>query len=516
MTDAASPPELARLATGIPGFDDVSYGGLPAGAATLVTGTVGSGKTVFALQYLAEGIRRFGQHGVFVTFGEPAGKLRRFVVEFGWDLAAWEADGRWAFVDGTVGPDEVTVVIGERVDLTILLNRIAAAVARTGATRVAIDSLGVLFARYGDTDAVRDGFLRVVAGLERLGVTTVITIGRDERAGGFTEYGVEEYVADALVILRNELSEEARRRTLEVLKFRGTHHRQGQFPFAINRELGVVVIPLAVTLDQPSSTRRIASGIPELDQMCGGGLFEGSVALVSGSTGTGKTTLALRFALAGAQRGEPAVVVGFEESRDQLVRGVAGWDVDVAALEADAKLRFVVDYPEVRTFEEHLVRIQAAVDEIGASRLVVDSLTSLRRSGPERSFREFALGLAAYAKQHRVATVLTTGQTALVGPEVAASQEHVSALSDAVVLLRYVEVYGDVRRGISVLKLRGSSHDTAIRAYTIGPDGLRIGEVLRTTTGILSGRPTQLDSAESARVATMFTETPAPSDPLTG
>ncbi|MGH3479471.1 MAG: circadian clock protein KaiC, partial [Nocardioidaceae bacterium] len=394
---------------------------------------------------------------------------------------------------------------GGHFDLTVLLNGITDAVERTGAQRVAIDSLNVLFARFEDSAAVRDGLVRITSRLERLGVTALMTIARDGESDHVTPMGVEEYVADNLIILRNELAEETRRRTIEVLKFRGTRHRQGEFPFAITREQGMVVIPLSVQLDQPTATGRITSGIPAFDEMCGGGLFQAAVTLISGSTGTGKTSVAMQFALAGAQRGEPALVVGFEESRDQMVRAVSGWPYDVAALEADGKLRFLIDYPEVRTFEEHLVRIQGAVADLGATRLVLDSLTSLRRGGPERSFREFTIGLTAFLKQHEVAGLLTTGQASLAGQDQTATQEHVSSLTDAIVMLRYIEVYGELKRGITVLKARGSDHDKTIREYTIGPDGIHIGSPLRTTTGIMSGRPSQLDATESARLTDIFT-----------
>ena len=175
-------------------------------------------------------------------------------------------------------------------------------------------------------------------------------------------------------------------------------------------------------------------------------------------------------------------------------------------------LRFVIDYPEGRTFEEHLVRIQAAADDIGARRVVLDSMTSLRRSGPVRNFDEFAIGLTAYLKDREITGMMTTGQASLVGPEVRATQEHVSALSDAIVLLRYVEVYGEIRRVVAVLKQRGSNHDTAIREYTIAADGVHVGAPLRTTTGLMSGRTTQLDAVESARVSEMFHELRDPDD----
>ncbi|MGN6332205.1 MAG: circadian clock protein KaiC [Motilibacteraceae bacterium] len=420
---------LPRLETGIPGFEHISHGGLPAGSVSLLTGPAGSGKTVFALQFLAEGVRRHHQSGVFVAFGETPDKLRRFVTEFGWDVPGWEAEGSWAFVDATIGAEGSTHVVGENVDLTVLLDRITAAVERTGARRVALDSLRFLFARFGPTEAVREGLVRISAGLERLGVTAVMTIGHDDDASG--TFGIEEYVADNVIVLRNGLAEEARRRTIEVLKFRGTRHRTGEFPFAITGEHGFVAIPLAVELSQPSGTGRISSGIAALDAMCGGGPFQDSMTLVSGSTGTGKTSLALQFALAGAQRGEPAVFVCFEESREQLLRGAAGWGYDVPALEAAGTLRFLVDYPEVRTLEEHLVRIQATVADIAATRLALDNLSVLRRVAPERAFLEFATGLTAHLKQREVAGLLTTAQTTLFGPDTSPTAEHVSALVDA-------------------------------------------------------------------------------------
>ena len=496
---------LPRLVTGINGFDEISSGGLPAASSTLVTGTVGSGKTVFALQFLAEGIRQQGEPGVFVTFGEPADKMRRFVIEFGWDVPGWESDGRWTFVDATPGVEESPLIVGEHYDLSVLLLRVANAVQRTGAKRVAIDSIGVLLARFGDLEAVRDVILRTTAELDRLGVTTVITVSRDDESEPM-RVGIEEVVADNLIVLRNTSVEESRRRTVEVIKLRGTHHRQGRFPFVITRERGMVVIPLTVRLDQPAMSQRIPSGIDGFDAMTGGGLLQSSVTLVSGSTGTGKTTFTLQFALTGAAAGEPVVVVGFEESRDQILRGMVGWGYDIPALEASGMLRFVIDYPEVRTFEEHLVRIQDAADDIGARRVVLDSMTSLRRSGPSRSFNEFAIGLTASLKDREITGMITPGQASLVGSEVRATEEHVSALSDAIVLLRYVEVYGEIRRVVAVLKQRGSDHDKAIRAYTIADDGVHVGAALRTTTGLMSGRTSQLDAMESERVYDMFPE----------
>jgi len=502
VTDAPA-DRLSRLATGITGFDEISSGGFPAGSCAVVTGSVGSGKTVFALQFLAEGIRGAEEAGVFVTFGEPAAKMRRFVTELGWDVPSWEAQGRWAFVDAAPGEDDPLVVVGERYDLTVLLQRITAAVERTGAARVSIDALDVLLSHFDDAEVVRNILVRTTGTLERLGVTTVMTLGRDAADLG-SHVGIEEQVADNVVALRTTPVEEGRRRTIEVVKMRGTHHRQGEFPFAIRAGQGIVVIPLTVRLDQPAMSERVASGVDGFDELTGGGLLQGSISLVSGSTGTGKTMFGLQFALAGAAAGEPTVIIDFEESRRQLLHGIAAWRSDVTALEDAGLLRFVIDYPEVRTFEEHLVEIQRAIDEIGARRLVLDSLTSLRRSGSARSFQEFAIGLTAYLKDHQITGVLTTGQESLVGPEVRATQEHISALSDAIILLRYVEVYGEIRRVLTVLKQRGSAHDTSIREFTVDERGIHVGAPLRTTVGMMSGLSTPLNATESARVDEMF------------
>lgn len=488
-TDQVPGDALPRLATGVPGLDVITFGGLPAGEVTLVSGTSGSGKTVFSMAFLAEGIRQFDQPGVCVTFGERPDKLRRFVVEFGWDVLAWEQENNWAFVDATVDTEAHTVIVGENFDLGILVSRIAAAVKRIGARRVVLDSLNDLFAHFGDRTALRDGLVRLFAELERMQVTAVVTIARREEYGEVAMFGVEDLLADNIIVLRNVLLDESRRRTVEVLKFRGTTHRRGEFPFAITRANGLVVIALAkVTLSQSSGQIRTSTGLPVLDQMLHGGLFRDSITLLSGATGTGKTVLALQFVLAAVSAGEPALFVGFEESTDQLSRTIRAWGYDLDTLQQQGKLRFLNDYPELASLEEHVVRIESAIEEMGAQRLAVDSLSTLRRIGSDRGFREFTIGLAGYLKEHHVTALFTTTQAALLGGS-SATNEHVSALSDVIFLLRYVEVGGEIRRAVTVLKHRGSVHDKSIREFTIDPDGIHIHEPLRAMTGILSGHP---------------------------
>ena len=479
-----APARLERLPSGIPGFDQITDGGLPAGGVTLVAGTAGSGKTVLAMQFLAAGINAYDEPAVFVSLAEAPDKIRRFVAEFGWAVSAWEEQGCFALVDATTSAANGRVVVGENIEFGVLLGRIEAAVKRVGARRVAIDSLDGLFERFGERAAVRHGLEAIAAGLEGMGVTAVMTMGRLHDYDAVTAFGVEEFVADNVVILRNSLVHDMRRRTVEVLKLRGTHHRRGEYPFGIIRDEGIVVIPLVSESGLPAADERITTGNPMLDEMCDGGVFQDAVTLVSGSTGIGKTTLALRFVLAGIAAGGNAVFAGFEESRHQLLRGFRAWGIDIEQLEAEGRLRLLCDPPEAMSFDEHLVRIKRAIAEIDANRLVVDSLTTLERSGADRVYREFVVGLSAHLKDRKVAAVLTSAHSA-ISPASPTTDRHISALADTVLLMRYVELNGEVRRCLVVLKLRGSDHDRRIREFTIGPDGVAIGGPL-AVQGVLS------------------------------
>lgn len=250
---------VEKLQTRIPGFDHISAGGLPSGRTTLLTGSAGSGKTVFAAQFLAEGILA-GQHGVFITFEESPEALRRNMRGFGWEIEGWEAQKKWAFVDASPKPFENIVEVGDY-DLQGLLLRIRRAIEFVGAQRVCMDSIGAIFNQLTDSGIVRRELFNIVSTLNSLGVTTTMTAERTQEYGDVARYGVEQFVADNVMVLRNPLEEEKRRRTIEILKFRGTSHLKGEFPFTILPNEGVVVIPLsALELKQKSSDRRTSSG----------------------------------------------------------------------------------------------------------------------------------------------------------------------------------------------------------------------------------------------------------------
>jgi circadian clock protein KaiC len=490
---------IGKVATGISSFDVIAKGGLPKRRTTLVSGTAGSGKTVFAMQFLVAGIRESGESGVFVTFEESADDIRQNMHSFGWDLDAWEREGRFVLVDASPDPDIESVESGDY-DLGALLARIRHAVKKVGAQRVSVDSLGAMFSQFSDHSIVRRELFRIASALKAMGVTAVLTAERIDDYGPVARFGVEEFIADNVMILRNVLEGETRRRTIEILKFRGTDHHKGEFPFTIIPSQGVVVIALsAIELQQKSSDIRVSSGSSELDEMCGGGFFRDSVILVSGATGTGKTLTVTQFLQGGAENGERCLLLAFEESREQLFRNATGWGFDFESMEREGRLRVVCDYPEVAGLEEWLVVVKAIIEEFKPNRVALDSLSALERVGSIKAYREFVIGITSFLKQQEITGLFTSTTPTLMGGS-SITETHISTLTDSIILLRYVEMFGEMRRGITVLKMRGSIHDKSIRAFTIDGKGMHLGRPFQNVTGILAGTPVHLSPGDLERL----------------
>jgi circadian clock protein KaiC len=482
MGHRTSPP--SRLPTGISGFDHIALGGLPSLRTTLVSGTTGSGKTLFGLEFLMKGILQFDEPGVFVTFEETPSDLRQIMASFNYDIEGNEAAGKWIFIDASIGSSPQDAVVG-RYDFGALISRIGHAVQTIGAKRIVLDSTGALFSRFSDAGHVRLELFRLSTALKDMGVTTVLTVESSGENGAITRFGVEEFVADNVVVLRNTLEQSKRRRTVEILKFRGAAHRSGEWLFTIVAQEGLTVIPVSLLGARAlASAARVTTGNAEFDGMCDGGFYRDSVVIVSGPTGVGKTLTATQFVSAGVAGGERCLLFSFEESRDQLIRNAASWGLDLDTMERSGSLQLVCEYPEMASLEDHFVSMKQAIERNQPDRLAVDNLSALERVSTARGLRDFIIGMTSFVKQQEITSLFTSTTRTLVGGS-SITEGHISTIADTIVVLRYVEGAGEVRRAITLLKMRGSAHDTRVREFSISGQGMQIGRAFDESVGVL-------------------------------
>jgi len=495
------PNGVPKLRTMIEGLDEITHGGLPLGRSTLVSGTSGTGKTLLALQFLYNGIVTLGEPGVFVTFEESPADIIKNASSFQWDLQAAIDQGMLFIVDASPDPDGHEIV-GE-FDLSALIERIQYAILKYKARRVSIDSITAVFQQYESLGLVRREIFRLVARLKALGVTTVMTTERVEEYGPVARFGVEEFVSDNVVILRNVLEGERRHRTAEILKMRGTTHMKGEYPFTMTNR-GINIFPLgAMRLTQKSSNVRVSSGIPTLDDMCGGGYFKDSIVLITGATGTGKTLMVTKFLENGCMGGERALLFAYEESRNQLSRNAHSWGTNLEKLEGEGLLKIICVYPESAGLEDHLQTIKHEIDMFQPSRVAIDSLSALARGVSNNSFRQFVIGLTGFVKQEEITGVFTNTTDQFMGSH-SITESHISTITDTIVLLQYVEIRGEMSRAVNVFKMRGSWHDSRIREYAIGDRGADIKDSFQGFERILSGSPSRVsidEKSELARIA---------------
>ena len=489
---------VKKIRTMIEGFDEITHGGLPISRTTLVSGTSGTGKTLFAIQFLYHGIKHFDYPGLFVTFEESPKDIIQNAHSFGWQLQDLIDQGRLFILDASPDPEGQEVV--GNFDLSALIERIQYAIRKYKAKLVSIDSITAVFQQYDAASVVRREIFRLVARLKQLAVTSVMTTERVEEYGPIARFGVEEFVSDNVVILRNVLEGERRRRTTEILKLRGTTHMKGEYPFTITDQ-GINIFPLgAMRLTQRSSNTRISSGVTTLDQMCGGGFFKDSIILATGATGTGKTLLVSKFLEEGCRQGERAILFAYEESRSQLFRNAFSWGIDFEEMESKGLLRLFCSYPESAGLEDHLQMIKSEITEFKPSRIAIDSLSALARGVTNNAFRQFVIGVTGYAKQEEITGFFTNTTDQFLGSH-SITESHISTITDTILMLQYVEIRGEMSRAINVFKMRGSWHDKGIREYMINQDGAIIKDSFRNYQGIISGSPTQLSVNEKTELS---------------
>ncbi|MDJ1185194.1 circadian clock protein KaiC [Roseofilum casamattae] len=507
QTGPDTPPEatpkkklsgIAKIRTLIEGFDDISHGGLPQGRSTLVSGTSGTGKTMLTIQFLYNGITYFDEPGIFVTFEESPTDIIKNSASFGWDLQHLIDRGQLFILDASPDPEGQDIV--GNFDLSALIERLQYAIRKYKAKRVSIDSVTAVFQQYDAASVVRREIFRLVARLKQLGVTTIMTTEREEEYGPVARFGVEEFVSDNVVIVRNALEGERRRRTVEILKLRGTTHMKGEYPFTIT-DNGINIFPLgAMRLTQRSSNARVSSGVETLDAMCGGGFFKDSIILATGATGTGKTLLVSKFLENACQNSERAILFAYEESRAQLFRNAYSWGIDFEALEYQGLLKILCAYPESAGLEDHLQMIKSKITEFKPSRIAIDSLSALARGVSNNAFRQFVIGVTGYAKQEEITGFFTNTTDQFMGSH-SITESHISTITDTILMLQYVEIRGEMSRAINVFKMRGSWHDKGIREYTITEHGAEIKDSFRNYEGIISGSPSRISVNEKSELS---------------
>jgi len=477
--------KLEKVPTGVSGFDEISHGGLPRGRTTLVSGTSGSGKTVLAAQFLYKGIVNSGENGIFVTFEETPMDIIRNTKGFGWNIEKMTKENKWAFVDAS--PDDTDNVAVGQYDLGGFLARIEYAIKKVRAKRIAIDSVSALFTHFQDPGIIRHELYRVGARLKALNMTCIMTAERPTEEGQISRFGVEEFVSDNVILLHNRLNGRGEReRTIEILKFRGSGHDSEEAPLIVGGE-GMSTYPRPKPqLRGKGSTQKISTGIKGLDELLAGGIYKNSTTLVTGASGTGKTVTTLHFVMEGAERGEKCLMIEFEESPGQLYRNAFSFGWNLKEHEKKGVAQLICHYPEDLKAEQYLRMIQALVIKNKSKRLALDSLSALQRIYGEEKFREFVIGLNAFLKMRNVTSLFTNTTNQLLGiTEI--TETHLSTITDNIIILKYVELGGEMRRLLSVLKQRGSMHKKELMEYEIGPKGLNILGPFEGVENLMSG-----------------------------
>jgi circadian clock protein KaiC len=468
-SNSAAARSVAKSPTGIQGLDEITQGGLPKGRPTLLCGGAGSGKTLVATTFLVNGAELFGEPGVLMTFEENGDEIASDVASLGFDLPALVDAGKLVLDYVRIERSEIEET-GEY-DLEGLFVRLDHAVRSVGAKRVVLDTIESLFSGLDNASVLRAELRRLFRWLKDKGVTAVITAERGE--GTLTRQGLEEYVSDAVILLDHRVSEQVSTRRLRVVKYRGSYHGTNEYPFLIDTH-GVSVLPVtSLGLAHRAPLERLSSGVQELDEMLGGrGFFRGSTVLVSGTAGTGKTSLAAHFAAAACRRGERVMYFLFEESPQQVLRNMRSIGIELQPWVDEGLLRFQADRPSRSGLEAHLATMYQQVHDFRPSVTVVDAITNLLNVGTANDVRAMLMRIIDYLKLNNVTglfTSLTPGKN-----ETEETEAGVSSLMDAWIVMNIDEVNKQRQREIRILKSRGMAHSNRVHPFELTDHGLRV------------------------------------------
>jgi len=475
---------LAKAPTGICGLDEITEGGLPQGRPTLVCGSAGSGKTLLAMEFLVRGATEYNDPGVFMSFEETDRELTQNVRSLGFDLDRLVADKKLHLDFVRVERSEIEET-GEY-DLEGLFVRLGYAIDAIGAKRVVLDTIESLFSAFNDEAVLRAELRRLFRWLKDKGVTAVITGERGKDSGILTRQGIEEYVSDCVIVLDHRVHDQISTRRLRVVKYRGTTHGTNEYPFIINKR-GFIVLPItSLRLRHQVSRERVSTGVARLDAMLGGrGVYRGSTILVTGTAGTGKSSLLAHFVDAASRRGEKCLYFAFEESPDQIVRNMESIGLYLQQHVQSGLLRLEAARPTVQGLELHLATVHQVIEDFQPLHIVLDPVTNLVQAGTESEAHSMLLRLIDYLKSRGLTTWLTTLTS---GSHISDQTEvGISSLIDTWFLLRDLESNGERNRGLYLIKSRGMAHSNQVREYRLTNDGFDLFDVYLGPGGTLTG-----------------------------
>jgi circadian clock protein KaiC len=460
---------LEKAPTGIRGLDEISGGGLPRGRTAIVCGGPGCGKTMLGLEFLVRGAEEYGEPGVLLAFEETPEEMTRNVASLGFDLKTL-SDKKKLFLDFMrIEPSEIHET-GDY-DLDGLFIRLQHAVDSVGAKRVVLDTLEALFSGFSNMAILRAELRRLFRWLKDRELTTVVTA--EQGKGTLTRHGLEEYVSDCVILLDHRIQEQISTRRLRIVKYRGTKHGADEYPFLID-ESGLSVLPVtSVTLNHKISKERISTGISDLDTMMQGkGYYRGSSILVSGTAGSGKTTLACHFVEGTCRRGGRCLYIGFEESTDQVFRNAASVGIDLNRYVKKGLLFHRAWRPTQYGMEMHLLRIHKLIDTLKPESIVLDPVSNLIGNSTQRDVRSMLMRLIDFLKEKGITALLTTLTRG--GNHLESTEEQISSLIDTWILLRDLEQSGERNRCLYILKSRGMAHSNQLREFVITSEGIRL------------------------------------------
>jgi circadian clock protein KaiC len=483
-------PGIAKTPTGIQGLDEITNGGLPTGRPTLVCGAAGCGKTLFGMEFLVRGATQFKEPGVFMSFEESSDELSENVRSLGFDLKSLEAKKKIAVDHVRIERNQI-LETGEY-DLEGLFIRLGHAVDSVGAKRVVLDTIEALFAGLPDELILRSELKRLFRWLKERGLTAVITAERGE--GQLTRHGLEEYVADCVIMLDHRVNGQVSTRRLRIVKYRGSTHGTNEYPFLIGSE-GFSVLPItSLHLDHGASTQRMSTGISDMDAMLGGkGFYRGSSILFSGAPGAGKSTLASGLVHAACKRGEKCLVFLYEESADQSIRNMRSVGMDLAPWIKKGLLTIHATRPSLYGLEQHLVAMHELVETLRPDVVMVDPISSLSLAEDESERKPTLMRLIDFLKRRGVTGVFTSLVPGSVGSE--DTQVGVSSLMDAWILLRNIEYSGERNRTLYVLKSRGMEHSNQVREFMLSNAGISLKRVYVGRDRVLTGTARAMQEA---------------------